>query len=692
MNSFALLLALCLVLPWQIGARESSALRGESWSLVAFPNHGFPSEQLKTIDHMVEGGTQGWVHVHVRQQDLDKIAKWDVHLELVAWDVQGLRPVGSNKNLATSYHTPESSNLALFDMVNAYPDLARISVVGHSVEGRVIYGLVISDQVGKREPSEPCVRLVAAYHGDEWASFEVAIATAWTILGRYETNTAIRQWVDAFEIWVIPMLNPDGVAAFDRRNSNGVDLNRNFSWAWEENSQSGIYPFSEPESNALYRLSLNRAFHHNLSVHAGAANFGWVWNHQSERSEDEQWFQRVGERYLESTEAQDFWITNGADWYVVYGDATDWAYGSRGAHDYTLEVTVSKAPPVETIPEFVAEHIESVLDFYQAPGLIGRVTNAAGESVQAWVQSEVEGAPMLSDAHTGAFFRPLSPGPHHIRVWADGFKSWSAAVVVTEDSWVRQNVILEEESHFETPTFKGLTTLGNRESAFGEIESEQVTQVLQQGGTLHLEQIGIVTWQLSHQEENSESTIVDFVDTYAKPRQLGGFWDLVLRDEYQEVAARFPQAVFLADDVLPGEVSLTSAGRGEYLLTVMGLDLGAELYLRGPGNTRTTAMRLEQTMEGGSSYSIDTADWLSGIWEMRLVSGGEFLITTYDLVKSETGIALANREPWAAPFQDLPEKAEGCGCNAGEPGLSILILGCWLICRKIRHAGLLYKT
>ena len=101
-------------------------------------------------------------------------------------------------------------------------------MIGYSVDNRPIDAIVISDNVSAHETNEPCLRMVGAYHGDEWASVEVVISTAWTLLGRYAEDESIQQLVNGHEIWLIPMLNPDGVLDFERRNRNGVDLNRNF--------------------------------------------------------------------------------------------------------------------------------------------------------------------------------------------------------------------------------------------------------------------------------------------------------------------------------------------------------------------------------------------------------------------------------------------------------------------------------
>jgi len=59
------------------------------------------------------------------------------------------------------------------------------------------------------------------------------------------------------DLWLLPALNPDGVANDERGNGNGVDLNRNFPHDWTQIGQpgagqySGTGPASEPETQAF---------------------------------------------------------------------------------------------------------------------------------------------------------------------------------------------------------------------------------------------------------------------------------------------------------------------------------------------------------------------------------------------------------------------------------------------------------
>jgi murein peptide amidase A len=130
--------------------------------------------------------------------------------------------------------------------------------LGHSVEGRPIVAI----DVGASN-ARTTVLVVGCIHGNEPGG--VAIARA---LERVSPPRGVA-------LWIVPDLNPDGVAANTRHNADDVDLNRNFPAGWR--SQTGVYdsgprPLSEPESRIAYRLILRIRprvtiwFHQHLDV------------------------------------------------------------------------------------------------------------------------------------------------------------------------------------------------------------------------------------------------------------------------------------------------------------------------------------------------------------------------------------------------------------------------------------------
>src|SRR5439155_419919 len=108
--------------------------------------------------------------------------------------------------------------------------------------------------------------VVGCIHGNECAGLAIVRA-----LERLSTPSGL-------DLWVIENLNPDGYAADTRQNADGVDLNRNFPWAWRPMSgvfESGARPLSEPESRIAYRVILR--IRPRISI----------WFHQHERLVDE---------------------------------------------------------------------------------------------------------------------------------------------------------------------------------------------------------------------------------------------------------------------------------------------------------------------------------------------------------------------------------------------------------------------
>jgi protein MpaA len=125
--------------------------------------------------------------------------------------------------------------------VVAPPAQARqTALLGRSVEGRAITAIEVGN------PDAPAVLVVGCIHGNEPAGIPVARRLA-------------RLSPQNIDLWIVPVLNPDGVAAGTRGNAHGVDLNRNFPFRWRPMGgvyESGPRPLSEPESRIAYRLIL----------------------------------------------------------------------------------------------------------------------------------------------------------------------------------------------------------------------------------------------------------------------------------------------------------------------------------------------------------------------------------------------------------------------------------------------------
>lgn len=120
----------------------------------------------------------------------------------------------------------------------------RREVIGESVDGRAI--------VARRwgEPwQDRSMLVVGNIHGNERQGIRIVDR----IEGKIGRN------LRGVDLWTIETVNPDGLAANQRGNAHGVDLNRNFPYRWRSiPPSSGYYSgpraLSEPESRAVKRF------------------------------------------------------------------------------------------------------------------------------------------------------------------------------------------------------------------------------------------------------------------------------------------------------------------------------------------------------------------------------------------------------------------------------------------------------
>jgi murein peptide amidase A len=152
---------------------------------------------------------------------------------------------------------------ALAALLLALPASAQAHrlLIGRSAQGRRIEAVELGDPHGRNK-----LLVAGCIHGNECAGLAIVRA-----LERLPTPTGL-------DLWMIENLNPDGYAAGTRQNAHGVDLNRNFPWAWRPLSgpyNAGPRPLSESESRIAYRLILR--VRPRISI----------WFHQHERVVDE---------------------------------------------------------------------------------------------------------------------------------------------------------------------------------------------------------------------------------------------------------------------------------------------------------------------------------------------------------------------------------------------------------------------
>ncbi len=318
--------------------------------------------------------------------------------------------------LPDRYHTPAEMVVELDALAERSGDRVTRVDLGSSVEGRPIVALRIANTA---EPSAH-IRVLGAHHGDELISAEAALELARILATE---DGAVAERLEDVAVWVVPHVNPDGVEHQERHNANAVDLNRNYSYRWSATEfRPGTAPFSEPETRAIQSLTLRAPPTLGLSLHSGAANFGWVWNYAPVPSPDAQRHEQLADRYAELCTLDDFWVTNGAEWYPTNGDTNDWAYGYWGTFDYTVELSVTKTPDADLLDERIEAHLDALLDaILTTPLTTGQLVDAeSGRPVRGSILRSAGGA-RFRTSDDGRFAVVLADPSEAFTITAPGY-------------------------------------------------------------------------------------------------------------------------------------------------------------------------------------------------------------------------------------------------------------------------------
>ncbi len=292
-----------------------------------------------------------------------------------------------------------------------FSKIMNLSSIGKTYNGKDIWRVKISDNVSEDE-NEPGILLMGAHHGNEKPSYEVLIYYISFILENYKKNNTdndedgeinediidgidndgdgeidedpsedrIRQIINNTQLYIIPMVNPDGVEANTRKNcvpnhgwfgyrrkvtSIGVDLNRNYGFNWHMykirpilcrffingNDKSMTYrgtnPFSENETKAVKQFVEKTNISISLSYHTYASMILYPWFYKGDATSDQETFFSIGENI---TQVNKYSIYKprpvGIFKYLgVPGTSEDWLYGEHGIYSFCVELEGNSFAP-----------------------------------------------------------------------------------------------------------------------------------------------------------------------------------------------------------------------------------------------------------------------------------------------------------------------------------------------------------
>jgi murein tripeptide amidase MpaA len=108
------------------------------------------------------------------------------------------------------YHNHKERTAILQDLAKAHPNLAQLSSIGTSHQGREIWAMEITNRSTAAPEDKPGFYIDANCHGEEIIGSEVALYTIWHLLTHYGQDSFVTLLLDNYTFYILPQINPDG--------------------------------------------------------------------------------------------------------------------------------------------------------------------------------------------------------------------------------------------------------------------------------------------------------------------------------------------------------------------------------------------------------------------------------------------------------------------------------------------------
>ncbi|KAB5548691.1 hypothetical protein PHYPO_G00058480 [Pangasianodon hypophthalmus] len=356
-----------------------------------------------------------------------------------------------------SHHSYSDMEVFLQRISSVYSSLAQLYSIGQSAQGRELYVMKISSNLGTDEPGKPEVIFVGNLHGNDAVGQEILLNLIEYLCSNYGSEPLITQLVNSTRVHILPSMNPDGYEMAEeapeyfnvnREFSRGVndgenqnaDLTRNFP------DQFHAADFVRPETKAVMNWIKAYSFVLSASILGGVIGVTYP---GSVDAVDEAVFKSITQAYLEfsslqmSQTCEDLRhldrnkINHGAP---VGIDLETWTYHNTDTLGVRIGISCDLHPPVENITTYWTQNQRPLLHLIQQVhfSVRGRVTDSQSGQAVANATIEVDGSRhRVHTSSTGEYWRPLAPGVYQLHAFAPGYFPLSASVTVTV-TWVEE--------------------------------------------------------------------------------------------------------------------------------------------------------------------------------------------------------------------------------------------------------------
>jgi hypothetical protein len=217
----------------------------------------------------------------------------------------------------------------------------------------------------------------------------------------------------------------------------------------------------QPETIAMMDFAGQRHFVLSANFHGGAEVVNYPWDTWERRHADDEWFIWLCRQYADTVHAYspsdymngfDDGITNGYNWYPVYGGRQDYMTYFQHCREVTIEISDTKLLPEAELPAYWEYNRAALLNYMAAAlsGIRGEVRYGSDplEVQVGIIDHEKDNSRVFSDPDIGDYYRLCLPGVYDLHFTDGGnltktfynvpVKSGAATIV---------NVFFQSETH-----------------------------------------------------------------------------------------------------------------------------------------------------------------------------------------------------------------------------------------------------
>ena len=402
-----------------------------------------------------------------------------------SWHAQDplYRDMLSNSTLydPLAYHDIHLLNHHLWKVHKENTNISAIYQIATSHQGHPILAFRISN-TPTSDTHKPAVLFWGGIHGNELMGTLQVVDQIDEILNGNDAQ--MQALPHLFDLWFIPLLNPDGNIAMMRKDAGskmgrkngrstagdcshhpdeGVDLQLNFPVQWKASESTSHYytgetPFSEPESQAIKQLAQRYHFLAALSFHT-PGNYAYTpYSNITFKKPSPDIMGQLGERILQSA---DKWPMKfrAASETADTGTPEDWLFQTFGTYAYQIRMSKHNLKGKQYKKKYVEKYRNIWKQLLRAletqPSINGIVLNGQQQPITARIRIlkridkrnkfiYYEREQWVSRAHDG-YFQQLVPekGLYEIEITAEGYRKTRKRIQI-DGPRTQSNIVLRK--------------------------------------------------------------------------------------------------------------------------------------------------------------------------------------------------------------------------------------------------------